>query len=140
MTKIKNTGDKTTKRIRLVARIWSVPVTAYALMMAIGYTSNWIRTGTADPYAVEDYPFIENLPPIFMFFAVLGLAIAWRWEKIGAIINLLFCLVIFPILLVQWPITQDIRFVVPYVMLFVVAVPGILFLVFWRRTREIKVN
>lgn len=140
MTKIKKISDRATKRTHLVARIWSAPVIVYALIMFIGYASNWIRTGTADPYATEDYPFIENLPPFFMLLTVLGLGIAWRWEKIGGIINLSFCLAIFPILLIQWPITQDIRFIVPYIMMIVVAVPGILFLVSWWIGRERKIK
>lgn len=126
-------NKKSSKWIRRIARIWSIPVIAYALMMIVGYTVNWIQTGKADPYAVEGYPFIENLPPIFMFIAILGLAIAWRFEKPGGMINLVFCLAVLPILLIHWPINQDPRFVVPYILLAIVAFPGILFLVnSWR--------
>jgi hypothetical protein len=136
MTKLKKTSNRITKWIRWIARIWSAPIIAYALMMVIGYTVNWVTTGVADPYAVEDYPFIENLPPIFMFLAILGLGIAWRWEKLGGIINLLFCLATLPILIIHWPITQDPRYIVPYILLVIVAFPGILFLISWRRSRK----
>jgi len=136
MAETTKTGDRVTKRIRRIARIWSVPVIAYALMMLIGYTVNWVTTGKTDPYAVEGYPFIENLPPIFMFLAILGLGIAWCWERSGGIINLIFCLATLPILLIHWPITQDSRFVVPYILLIIVAFPGILFLVCWWRSRR----
>ena len=130
------TSGKMINWTRRIARIGSVPIIVYALMMIIGYTVNWLTTGKADPYAVEDYPFIENLPPIFMFLAVLGLGIAWRWERLGGIINLIFCLGTLLVLLIHWPITQDSRFRVPYVLLLVVAFPGILFLVYWYRSRE----
>jgi hypothetical protein len=63
MTKAKKTNDRITKWIRRIARIWSVPVIAYALMMLIGYAVNWVTTGTADPYAnfpVYSYPGIRN--------------------------------------------------------------------------------
>jgi len=137
MTKIKKTSDRITKWIRRIARILSVPIIVYALIMLIGYTVSWITTGTADPHAVEDYPFIENLPPIFMFLAILGLGIAWRFEKFGGIMNLIFCLLTLPILLIHWPIIQEFRFVVPYILLIIIALPGILFLVCWRRSGKI---
>ena len=128
--------DRATKRIRRIARIWSAVIIVYALLMFIGYTISWVTTGEADPHAEDDYPFIENLPPIFMFLAILGLAIAWRFEKIGGIINLGFCLATIPILLVHWPITQDSRFAAPYILVIIVAFPGILFLGYWWRSRE----
>ena len=90
MTNAETNSSRISKWTRRIARIWSVPIITYALMMLIGCTVNWVTTGKADPYAVEDYPFIENLPPIFMFLAILGLAIAWRWEKLGGVINLIF--------------------------------------------------
>ena len=125
-----------TKWIRTVARILSAPIIVYALLMFTGYAWSWITTGTADPHAVEDYPFIENIPPIFMFLAIIGLAIAWKWEKSGGIINLIFCFATLPMLLFLQPITQDFRYLVPYILLIIVAFPGILFLVCWRRSKK----
>jgi len=139
MRKIKKINDGITKWIRRIARIWSVPVIAYALMMFIGYTVNWVTTGKADPYAVEDYPFIENLPPFFMFLAILGLGIAWRWERLGGIINLFFCLATLPILIIHWPIIQDFRYTIPYILLGIIAFPGILFLVYWWQSRKMEI-
>jgi len=136
MSSTKHTVDKATKRIRLIARIWSAVIIAYALIMFIGYTVNLVTTGTADPYAEEDYPFVENLPPIFMFLAIIGLGIAWRWEKIGGIITLGFCLVTTPIILIHWPITEDLRFIGPLILVIIIAFPGILFLLYWRRSRK----
>jgi hypothetical protein len=136
MTKLKKHSDIITKWIRLIARIWSVPVIAYALIMFIGHTVNLVTTGKADPYAVEDYPFIENLPPIFLFLAIIGLGIAWRFERLGGIINLIFCLTTLPILLIHWPITQDTQYIIPYILMIIIAFPGILFLVHWWRSRK----
>ena len=136
MASTKLAGDRVTKRIRWIARIWGTVIVAYALLMLIGYAWNWMTTGKADPHAVVDYPFIENLPPIFMFLAILGLGIAWRWERSGGIINLIFCLATIPIFLIHWPVTQDSRFVIPYILLIIIAFPGILFLVCWWRSRK----
>ena len=55
--------DRATKRMRWIARIWSLPVVAYALLMALGYLWSWVTTGGADPHAVEDVPPAEALPP-----------------------------------------------------------------------------
>ncbi|NOQ39062.1 MAG: hypothetical protein GQ562_01985 [Anaerolineales bacterium] len=137
MANVNDTDDRKTKLIRRIARIWSVPIILYSLMMLSGYTWNWLTTGVADPYAVEGYPFIEALPPILMFLAVLGLAIAWRWERLGGVINLVFLLGVIVLLLITRPLTDDFsRFVIPYLMTIVIAIPGILFLVCWRRSRE----
>jgi len=124
MKKSEKTSDKTTRRIRWIARIWSIPIFAFALVMIIGYAVNWITTGVADPYAVENYPFIENLPPIFMLLAIIGLGIAWFKEKLGGIINLFFCLVTIP------------SNIVPYITTIIIAFPGILFLVYWQRSKK----
>ena len=137
MANVNDTDDRKTKLIRRIARIWSVPIILYSLMMLTGYAWNWLTTGVADPYAVEGYPFIEALPPILMFLAVLGLAIAWRWERLGGVINLVFLLGVIVLLLITRPLTDDFsRFVIPYLMTIVIAIPGILFLVCWRRSRE----
>ncbi len=139
MTNVSDTGDRVTKRIRRIARIWSAPIIVYALMMLTGYAWNWVTIGKADPYAVEGYPLVEALPPILMFLSVLGLAIAWRWEKLGGVIALVFQLATLLLLLIQRPITQDFsRSAIPYLMLVVVAIPGILFLLVWWRSRRIS--
>lgn len=137
MANVNDTDDRKTKLIRRIARIWSVPIILYSLMLLIGYAWNWLTIGKADPYAVEGYPFIEALPPILMFLGVLGLAIAWRWERLGGVINLVFLLGVLVLLLITRPLTDDFsRFVIPYLMTIVIAIPGILFLVCWRRSRE----
>jgi hypothetical protein len=138
MSNVKDVGDRTTKRIRWIARIWGTLLVAFTLLMLIGYAWSWVTTGEADPYAAEDYPPIENLPPLFGFLSVLGLGIAWRWEGLGAAINIVFNLAALPVLLIHWPITHDFpRYLVaPYGVWIIIAIPGVLFLICWRRSKK----
>jgi hypothetical protein len=100
--------------------------------MFVGYAWNWVTTGVADPYAVEDYPAIEALPPILMFVSVLGLAIAWRWERLGGTIAIVFQLAALLVLLIHSPITHNFpSSAIPYFLSMIITVPGILFLVCW---------
>lgn len=100
-------SDHVTKWIRRIARIWSTPIIVYSLMMLAGYAWNWVTIGKADPYAVEGYPPVEALPPILMFLSVLGLGIAWHWERLGATITLVFQSAALIVLLIHRPITHD---------------------------------
>jgi len=131
-----NREGRSTKRIRRMARIWSVPIILYALIMLIGYAWNWVTIGTADPYAVEDVSFIEALPPILLFISALGLALAWRWEKLGSVIALVLQGATLVLLIIQSPLTDSFwRSAIPFFLVLVAAVPGILFLVSWLRSK-----
>lgn len=135
MAKDDDRRDRVTKWIRWTARIWSFPIVVYALLLFTGYTWSWMTTGVADPHAVEGYPFIEALPPIFMFLSILGLGIAWRWERLGGTITIVFLLATLSVLLISNPITRDFpRSAVPYLLSMIVVAPGILFLVCWWRS------
>ena len=137
MTEGNDKRNRATRRIRWVARIWSFPIIVYVLIVATGYAWNWIATGVADPYAVDSYPPIENLPPIFISLSALGLGIAWRWERLGAVIALVFQVALTLALLAQMPITRDFpRSAFPYLMSIVTAIPGVLFLMCSWRSRE----
>jgi len=129
--------NQITKWIRRIARIWSVPIIVYSLVMVIGYTYSWVTTGVADPHAVEDYPPIENLPPILMLLGILGLAIAWRWERLGGTITVACQLAAALVSLTYRPITRDFpRSAVPVCLATIVAIPGVLFLVSgWRSSK-----
>lgn len=136
MSNVSDTNDRGTIWIRRIARIWSSPIIVYSLIMLIGYAWNWVTIGKADPYTVEGYPLVEALPPILMFLSVLGLGIAWRWEGLGGAIALVFQLSALLLLLIQRPITDDFyRSAIPYLMSMVITIPGILFLVYWWRSR-----
>ncbi len=134
MTKRNDHHNQSTQWLRWGARIWSLPIIVYALLMFTGYTWNWVTTGVADPYAVEDVPLIEMLPPIFMFLSVVGLGIAWRWERWGGMISIAFQLAALAVLLIDRPITHAItrdfpRSAIPYLMAMVITIPGVVFLV-----------
>jgi len=128
------TDNKTKKRLHLIARIVSAPIIVFTLITAVGYGWNWITTGVADPHAVEGYPFIENVPPFLMLFAVIGLVVAWFKEKIGAWINLILCAAT----LIVYPFTginiAEFRSWIPMILVFIIAVPGVLFIMCWRRS------
>ncbi|HKL76503.1 MAG TPA: hypothetical protein VJ881_10615 [Halanaerobiales bacterium] len=116
-------------RVRKIARVWSLVLIIIVLFIIGGYFWNWITTGVTDPYAVEDYPPIENIPPLLEVVAVIGLAIAWRRERLGAIINILLSLLVFPILLIYWPISSNFLnyLLAPYGTWLLILIPGILF-------------
>ncbi|MGC9396028.1 MAG: DUF7670 domain-containing protein [Anaerolineae bacterium] len=138
MPNVNDIGGRATKWIRCIARILGTLVIALTLLMLIGYAWNWVTTGVADPYAVEDYPPIENLPPLFALLSVLGLGIAWRWEGLGGAIAVVFNLAGLLLLLIHWPIAHNFpRYLVaPYGVWMIIAIPGILFLVCWWRSKN----
>lgn len=119
-----------TKVIRWIARIWSIPIIGIALLMLISYAWNWVTTGKADPYAIEDYPPIENLIPITLGLSVLGLGIAWRWEGLGGAITIVFQLAT---LAAHYLVLSRPGY--PYLVTIIIATPGILFLVCWLLSR-----
>jgi len=136
MAKGNGSRDRATKWIRSIARIWSLPLMGGALLVLVGIAWSWLTAGVADPYAVEDYPPTEALPPIFMFLSILGLGIAWRWERLGGTIALVFQLAALPFLFIHSPLTQDFpRLAIPYLLSMMVAIPGVLFLVCWWRSK-----
>ena len=128
--------DRITTWLRWIARIWSLPFIVFALLCLVGTAWNLATTGVADPHAVADYPWTEVLPPVFLLLSILGLGIAWRWERLGGTIATVFQLAVILALLIQRPITQDFpRFAIPYLLSIIVTIPGVLFLVCWRRSR-----
>ncbi len=137
-TKINHSKDRPAQWLRWTARIWGTLVLIIALFVFMGYASSFFHSGTADPYAAEDYPFIENLPPLFIFLSALGLGLAWRWEGLGGAIAVFFQLATLPVLLIHWPIAEDFpRYLfAPYGISVVVAIPGILFLIYWAQARK----
>jgi hypothetical protein len=90
---------------------------------------------------VDDYPWTENLPPIFLLLSILGLGIAWRWERLGGTITVVCLLVVVVLLLFQTPITRNFPgTAIPYLLSLIIAVPGVLFLVCWRRSRQAAID
>jgi len=113
-------------RLRRIARIWSIVIIVFTLIMLIGYAINWVKTGTADPYAMKDYPPAENLIPLTVVLSVLGLGLAWRCEGLGGAINIGFFLASLAVHF--WMISPR---PYPYPIAIALPTPGILFLVCW---------
>ena len=100
---------------RWVARIWSlVPIIFTLLELLV-------------PHAEEDVavPWTDWLNLGLIFTAVLGLAIAWRWERLGGWISVVF-LAMFTVLFL---ITVERSFPMVLIFLAGVGVPAVLFLV-----------
>jgi hypothetical protein len=138
MLKVMDAGDRATRWTRWIARIWGTLIVAIAVLIVIGYAWNWVTTGKADPHAAEAYPPIENLPPLFELLSVLGLGVAWRWEGLGGAISVVFSLAALAVILVHWPIAYEFpRYLMaPYGVWLTVAIPGILFLMCWWRSKR----
>ena len=121
--------DRPTKRIRWVARIWSVPIIVFVVVFLIGTLWSELTNAPPDPYAVEDITFVDQLPPIFIAVSTLGLALAWRWEKFGGVFSLVFMVVMYITLLIQGPFPTEFRTLTPYLLGLIVLIPGILFVI-----------
>ena len=129
--------EKRTKQLRLIAKIWSGVIIGTTLLILIGYIGNYFSTGQMDPNAAENYPPIENIPPLLNLFSAVSLALAWKWEKIGGIITIILQLILLPIYLIHWPLSENIRYLIaPYGMFLFIVIPGILFLVCSRREKS----
>jgi hypothetical protein len=90
------------------------------------------------PNVVENYPFIENLPPIFSFLSAIGLALAWKWKLIGGLITICLCTVNFVIYFIHWPLTENLNYLIaPYGINLFIMIPGIMFVVLWRRQNRL---
>ena len=68
-----------TKILRWVARIWSLLALGFALTIII----------TPDPYQVRPITLMEIFILSFWGVAILGLILAWRWERIGAMLTII---------------------------------------------------
>ena len=136
MANTKYTSDRATKWTRWVARMWGAFIVVYVLLMFIGYGWNWVTTGVADPHVVEDVPLVTYVGLALMVLGALALGIAWRWERLGGTITVASQLGFFTLHLIEGPVRLDPHFVVPCLMSIIVAIPGILFLVCWWRSRK----
>jgi hypothetical protein len=81
---------------------------------------------------------MEALPPVLLFLSILGLGIAWRWERMGGTISVAFLLATLAALLVHDANAKEFpRSAIPYLMTLIVAIPAILFLATsWRSGRR----
>ena len=138
MADITGGRDRVTVWLRWIARVWGTLIVLIALLFLVGYVWNWVKTGVADPYAVQDYPRIENWPPRLILLSVLGLALAWRWEGWGGALAILPQVINLPLLLMHWPIARGFpRYLLaPYGTWMMIVIPGLLFLACCWRSRQ----
>jgi len=132
----KYTGDRTTKWICWIARVWGALIVVYVLLVIVSTIWNWLTTGIADPHAIENINNIDYVGPVFILISTLGLGIAWRWVKIGGTVAVVFQLLFLVFHLFQKPISLDPSFIVPCLISIIIFFPGILFLVCWWRQRK----
>lgn len=67
------------KILRWVARIWGL----FALILAL------LVVFTPDPYQVRPITAMEVIMLSFWGVAILGLILAWKWERFGAVLTLI---------------------------------------------------
>ena len=117
--------NKTTHTIRRIARIWSIIIIGLGVLMFI---AEIIAAFTTES---EPYPFYENLIPFTLGTAVVGLAVAWKWEGVGGTITIISVLVNLGVYLLtgRTAVGAGILILTP------VMIPGILFVVCWLRSR-----
>ena len=126
MSSQESTGNAVNK-IRRIARIWSVVVILFAVIMLIGEV---VSPHGEEGVEIKDY---EMLGPIFMMISVFSLGLAWRWELLGGVLNILFFIFMY---LSYWAV-NDRPFPLPAILILGLAiVPGILFLVCWNKSRQ----
>lgn len=73
-----NNSSLLVKIMRWIARIWGLAAFTIALLIAI----------SPDPYATEPVPLKDWFILSLWGIAILGLIIAWRWERLGAWITI----------------------------------------------------
>jgi hypothetical protein len=126
MGKSESVQDRGVFFLRRVARIWSGVVIGLGIIIFI--------SEIIEAFAMElgDYPWFENLIPVSLFLAVVGLGIAWRDERLGGGMAVGFVL----LNLILYLFTGRTRVSAVVLILLPVFIPGVLFLVCW--WRELK--
>jgi hypothetical protein len=113
---------RSVKITRWIARIWSILVFSFALMVIF----------VPDPYATEPVPFADWFLLSLWGVAILGLLLAWRWELAGGIITIatmFFRELAWVILKGPWLV----NFLIVWVL---VVPPAILFIIAWGLQRR----
>ncbi|MCX6221179.1 MAG: hypothetical protein NTZ69_09325 [Bacteroidia bacterium] len=78
------------KTPRIIARVMSAIIVAFALMMFIGETMESAKRGTSSTMT------LNTIIQLALFgIGLVGLVLAWKWESIGGIISLLAFITIF---------------------------------------------
>ena len=88
-----------------------------------------------NPEPNNSYPWYENLLPLALFLAVIGLALAWRWEVFGSLLCIV-CIIANYVMYLAFIGGERGIYMVPLIS-FPIFIPGILFLICWFRTMRV---
>jgi hypothetical protein len=112
--------------VRKIARIWGVVILTLGILMLIA------EIVEAQMMELNSYPWFENLIPISFGLGVIGLAVAWKYEGIGGGMAIGFTIIV----LLLYLATGRTRVGRVAVILLPVALPGLMFLICWWKSRE----
>ena len=118
-------NTKTIKGIRWIARIWAALMLAFMLFMFIAHI---VEDGIGPEFSLT---LRESLMMVSMITSLVGLALAWKWERLGGILTLggMAAFYIFDFAFSgSFPRTPT---------FFIVAFPGVLFLIYFYSKRKI---
>lgn len=112
------------KILRWTARVWGLLAFTFALVMAIGTALN-----TTNPIKIREL-FMLSL----WLIAILGLVLAWRFERLGALITLIIMPVreaLYILFYKEWTIN--------FLLIWALVIPpGAMYLLAWSKDRKSK--
>jgi hypothetical protein len=73
--------------LRKIARVWS------GVIIVLGFLTFLAEVIESQQAELDPYPWWENLMPAALLLALVGLAVAWRWEEFGGAMAVGFALV-----------------------------------------------
>ncbi|MCK5793359.1 MAG: hypothetical protein KAH12_01535 [Anaerolineales bacterium] len=118
-------NPKTRKIIRWIARIWAALMLAFMLFMFIAHI---VEDGIGPEFSLT---LRESLMMVSMFVSLAGLALAWKWERLGGILTVggMAAFYLFDLAFSgTFPRTPT---------FFIVAFPGVLFLIYFYSKKKI---
>ena len=110
------------KIVRWIARVWSLFALALALLIAF----------SPDPYAVNPIQPREIFMLSLWGMAILGLILAWRWERLGALLTIIIMPVrelVYILIYREWTIN--------FLLIWALVIPpAVMYLLVWNRDRK----
>jgi hypothetical protein len=115
-------GSRPVTILRWIARIWSLILVIFIVLTIL----------SPDPYATEPVPAVDWFLLSLWGVSVLGLVVAWRWERLGGILAIAAMF----IRELAWILIKGSWFAGFLILWAAVAPPAILFLLAWRLDRR----
>lgn len=131
MVSPENKDQKTTEILRWIARVWSLVILFFFLLILIGEI---ISSHTEEAMTLSDVGMLF----LFPFATCVGLVLAWRWELLGGVISLTSIILFTAIMSIAGRFNTPSRFLI---LLAFIAVPGVLFIIIWsvsKRNRTLE--